>query len=189
MQEEWKQFRDTRYDVSNMGRVRSTLRPDKLGNIRKNQAGIMKLQPKNNGYLQVQLSGKWYAVHRLVAEVFMGLPEDKSMVVDHIDSNKQNNQLTNLQWLSTKDNVKKAYRDGRVPKKSEKELIRSSKMLLKINEEHKIRIKVFDKTNKTSLVFDSNQDAAKYYNKNKSYFSELYTKRGGENRYFKVERL
>lgn len=189
MQEEWKQFRDTRYDISNMGRVRSTPRPDKLGNIRKKQAGIIKGLPKHNGYLQVHLSNKWYMVHRLVAEVFIGIPEDKSMVVDHIDNNKQNNRVTNLQWLSCSDNIKKAYRDGRVPPQSEEELLRKSKMFLKINEEHKIRIKVFDKTNKTSRVFDSNQDASRYYKKNKAYFSELYIKKGGENRYFKVERL
>lgn len=36
----WRQFRDTRYDISNLGRVRSTLRPDASGNVRRNQAGI-----------------------------------------------------------------------------------------------------------------------------------------------------
>lgn len=65
----WRQFRDTRYDISNLGRVRSTLRPDASGNVRRNQAGIMAQKLTAAGYNQVQIAGTWRNVHRMVARV------------------------------------------------------------------------------------------------------------------------
>ena len=59
----WRQFRDTRYDVSNLGRVRSTLRPDALGHVRRKQAGIMVQKLTATGYNQVQVAGTWRNAH------------------------------------------------------------------------------------------------------------------------------
>lgn len=60
----------------------------------------------NKGYLDISQL-KHYLVHRAVWEAIFGpIPED--LTVDHIDSNKLNNKITNLQLLSRRDNVKKA---------------------------------------------------------------------------------
>lgn len=46
-------------------------------------------------------------VHRLVAMAFHGMPENESLVVDHIDENRQNNRPENLRWLTRLENVLK----------------------------------------------------------------------------------
>lgn len=108
MNEVWKQYRDTRYDVSNLGNVRSTDRPDMQGHVRPKQSGVLKQKLTKRGYNQVSISGKWTSVHRMVAETFLGLPEDTTYVVDHINSVKTDNRVENLQWLSQAENTKKS---------------------------------------------------------------------------------
>ena len=71
----------------------------------------IKANPNNRNYLMVQLrkNNKTYnrLVHRLVAETF--IPNDKNLKeVDHIDGNTQNNNVTNLQWVSPQQNTAKA---------------------------------------------------------------------------------
>lgn len=56
-----------------------------------------------NGYSIVELSTKPYLVHRLVAETYLDNPNNYS-VVNHIDENKQNNSLNNLEWCTHRYN-------------------------------------------------------------------------------------
>lgn len=65
----------------------------------------------NRGYPRVALTTKgktkYVHVHRLVAEAFIPNPNGYD-TVDHIDGNKLNNNVDNLQWLSRGDNIRKA---------------------------------------------------------------------------------
>lgn len=65
----------------------------------------------NRGYLRIGLNKdkviKTTGVHRLVAEAFIPNP-DNLPCVDHIDGNKLNNKVENLQWISYSDNTRKA---------------------------------------------------------------------------------
>ena len=67
------------------------------------KGGFKKLSPNKDGYLRTGLTNsegkeKKHYVHRLVANP-LNLPE-----VDHIDRNRLNNVLSNLQWVSSKQN-------------------------------------------------------------------------------------
>lgn len=64
------------------------------------------------GYLKVNLFGKSISVHRLVAIAFYG--KNESLVVNHIDCNKSNNTLQNLEWCTKKQNSIHAWNNGLV---------------------------------------------------------------------------
>jgi len=74
-------------------------------------------QRKDNwGYYQVNVwkDGKIYVkkVHKLIAEAFLPKPEDPTMQVDHKDGNKENNQPSNLEYVTPSENLKRAYSKG-----------------------------------------------------------------------------
>lgn len=87
------------YEVSSSGEIFSSKRGDRV-----------KLSPSTStGYEKVMLSnGKEkvnYQVHRLVAELYIKNPK-KLEIVNHIDGNKLNNDISNLEWVSRKGNGK-----------------------------------------------------------------------------------
>jgi hypothetical protein len=97
---------DGLYQVSNMGNV-------KILNYRStNKERILKANTSSNAYLRVCLykngKQKVIAIHQLVAMAFLGhIPNGKSIVVDHIDNNKLNNHVSNLQIVSHRINTTK----------------------------------------------------------------------------------
>lgn len=96
--ETWKSI-NSNYQVSNLGRV-------------KNRFGrLLKPYSSSTGYLKVKLdTDKQEYVHRLVAKAFYG--EKENCVVDHINGNKQDNRLANLEWVSTKENAIRSVKLG-----------------------------------------------------------------------------
>jgi hypothetical protein len=93
----WKEMNvnDKTISVSNMGRVKTINGSITIGTIR-------------NGYLVITVCKKPYYVHRLVYSNFNNIPLDKIEVVDHIDNNRQNNKLENLNISTIKKNSQKA---------------------------------------------------------------------------------
>lgn len=86
------------YQVSNQGRVWS---------VRKNR--LMKQSPNAYGYLKVCLYNQYgksrvETVHRLVALAFINQPTGCN-VVNHLDENRLNNCVENLEWTTIKENV------------------------------------------------------------------------------------
>ena len=102
----WKQIECYNYEISNTGIVRNI----------KSKA---ELKPHKGGtsiYLQVALfignkKRKSFLLHRLLAKNFIPNPENKAQV-NHIDKNKLNNDLSNLEWNTPKENMKHHYENG-----------------------------------------------------------------------------
>ena len=76
---------------------------------------IMKPFEDRDGYLRIGLklgeNYKKYYVHRLVAETYIPNPENKSEV-NHINGNKKDNRVENLEWVTRSENAQKAYDNG-----------------------------------------------------------------------------
>lgn len=107
------------YQISNQGRVKSI---QKWNNgKRRYEVGEKILTPSDNGngYLIVGLNRdhkrKSHYVHRLVADAFCPNPDHKS-VVNHIDYNRANNNASNLEWVTTKENICYSVERMRKPK-------------------------------------------------------------------------
>lgn len=96
--------------MSNAGRVKSLPRIAKSESrsAQKVPEKILKNWEHNAGYLSVTLSKdgkkKKYLVYRLVAQSFIPNPEEKNFV-NHIDGDKKNNSVTNLEWTTERENT------------------------------------------------------------------------------------
>ncbi len=77
-----------------------------------NTGKIRELKKSNsNGYELINMYHKIYHVHRLVALAFIPNPENKRCV-NHIDGIKNNNHVSNLEWVTHKENVNHAIETG-----------------------------------------------------------------------------
>lgn len=134
------------YEVSNLGTVRNRA----TGNV---------LRPgkTNMGYQKVCLckegQRKTLTIHRLVATAFLPNPENKREV-NHIDGDKTNNRVSNLEWSTRSENVSHAFRNG----------------LVKITDKHNFKtnhpsIKKRQKVRciETGQEFESLMSASKYF--------------------------
>lgn len=106
MQEIWKDIKEYEglYQISNLGNVKS---------LKRNK--LLKPIKDKDGYLCVTLYKmcklKEKKVHRLVAQTFILNPENKPQV-NHIDGNKQNNVVNNLEWCTRLENIEHAWKIG-----------------------------------------------------------------------------
>ena len=127
MSEIWKDVPNFEgsYQVSNMGRVRSVDRvvTFKDGSMRKLKGKVLKSYLNNVGYELLKLSndgrGNTKTVHRLVLETFKPHVNMNDLQVNHIDGNKSNNHLTNLEWVTARDNILHAHDLGLIKNRGE----------------------------------------------------------------------
>jgi len=106
MKEIWKDIPNYEglYQSSNLGRIR---------NVNTNR--ILKQQVDHDGYFIITLrkgkAKRTYKVHRLVAKTFMP-GNHKTLQVNHISGIKSDNSVSNLEWVTLKENIKHAYKIG-----------------------------------------------------------------------------
>lgn len=102
-EELWKEWpQDPRIKVSNKGNVVSYKRGVRYP---------LKVVHDNCGYQHVGVSGSSYLVHRMVAETWIDNP-NHYREVNHINGNKDDNQVDNLEWTTRSENIRHAYRTG-----------------------------------------------------------------------------
>lgn len=114
MKEEWRDIKgyENEYQISNLGRIKGLPRyvSNHTGKVLLKEHFLQGYRTKK-GYIHVELKGKVYAVHRLVALHFLE-NKDKKEQVNHIDGNKANNNVSNLEWCTNAENQIHAYRIG-----------------------------------------------------------------------------
>lgn len=118
----WKDIKgyENLFQVSNLGNVRSldktiTTKDGKIVTYKGRQ--FKNEYTDRDGYHKVGLThcGKYKTVHvhRLVAIAFLGEPNDKTLVVNHIDSNPGNNRIENLEWVTQQQNCLHSFNFGK----------------------------------------------------------------------------
>lgn len=97
--ERWKWNKEYRVYVSNKGHIRDEHKQ------------LIAPKVTNRGYLVFPYRGKYKSIHRLVMLTWCPIPNAEDLTVDHLDHNKRNNSLDNLEWVSEKENQQRASRD------------------------------------------------------------------------------
>lgn len=127
----WKEikihdFESENYYISNLGRF-------------KNSKGIIMkdYKPHHSGYIYVRVNKKKFAIHRLVALMFISNPENKPFV-NHIDGNKVNNCLDNLEWVTCAENNKHNYTNN-IKKKYTRPIIQYDLEMNQLNKFNSIK--------------------------------------------------
>jgi hypothetical protein len=156
MKEKWMLIEfNNMYAVSNTGKVK---------NVRTNQ--LLKQVLGNRGYLRVSLINnkikKTFLVHRLIAMSFLENTDNKPYI-NHLDGNKLNNRLDNLEWCTEKENDNHARSNG-----------------LKVQNKPIIATCI---TDGTTIVFESLSEASRYFNCNKSYIHRVLKNTYGRTQY------
>lgn len=100
--ERWKYNPTFELYVSNMGHIRNKSKAD--------------IAPKimENGYVVVYVYGSlncYMLLHRVVMLTWKPTPEAENLTVDHLDHNKRNNALSNLEWVTKQENLRRARED------------------------------------------------------------------------------
>ena len=146
----WKDIKgyEGSYQISNRGLVKS------LNFNHTNKEKILKDKINRKGYRYVTLycnsKAKYMSIHRLVAEAFILNPNNMPQV-NHIDGNKGNNTVENLEWCTEKENVQHAIKTG----------------LLKpygSNNSRSVKIKQLDLNNNLLKIFNSISEAGSLLN-------------------------
>lgn len=116
--EKWKPIKDYEglYEISNRGRIKSLAKTWISGNgsIREKRETILKANQDGNGYLFINLCKNKkrtiYKTAHLVWDHFGNKSRNgRILQVDHIDNNKQNDRIDNLQLLSQRENLLKGF--------------------------------------------------------------------------------
>lgn len=89
------------YEVSNLGRVRK----------KSSRKILAQSFNRSGGYLRVYMDGQKYYVHRIVLSSFSDV-SGENLEVNHIDGDKENNCLWNLEWCTRQENMSHAVKTG-----------------------------------------------------------------------------
>lgn len=167
---EWRTIKgyEELYEVSNDGRVRRLRFINGSHNFEK----IKECKQTLNawGYMTVNLckNGKSNTkrVHKLVANAFLG---ESDLQVDHIDGNKQNNNLSNLEYVTPKENTNRAWNKGLAHNTEHQREVARKTMLDRWKNNNHRKIRGIKRTDEEKKEYHR-----KYYKKHKQFSSMEY---------------
>ena len=136
------------------------------GRVRKDSTGQIMVLSKNGGYCRIIIAKH---VHRLVAEAFIEKPSDNKCWVDHIDGNRSNNNVENLRWVTPSENCTAYGYQSRIK-----------------NKRRKVKATHLDGR---TIIFDSRQDAAEYFNCSDSEIKYNYRYQKGNKKDWLLEKV
>ena len=156
MVEIWKDIphTDGQYQVSNLGNVRSLFYHSRSWNrIYRTRLLKQKMNPSGYHNVSILINKKRVTkdIHKIIAQLFVPNPENKPQV-NHIDGNKSNNSVSNLEWVTAKENNKHAIETG----------LRNPHALSGCAKPRK-QVAQYDLSGELINVWDSVYDAASYY--------------------------
>ena len=105
--EKWKWNDEYRVYVSNMGHFKDEYKKD------------LAVKIDNGGYCRIHTHLGYKAAHRIVMLTWKPIPDAENLTVDHLDHNKRNNSISNLEWVTAMENRIRASRDQLKGKESE----------------------------------------------------------------------
>jgi hypothetical protein len=88
------------------------------------------------GYIIVSLFGKSYKAHRVIMQYFKPIDNYDKMQINHIDGNKTNNCILNLEWCTSKENINHAWRTGLAKADAERQERGRQTTISKLSIEH-----------------------------------------------------
>ena len=97
--ERWKWNNEYRVYVSN------------LGNFKNEHKQRLPIKINSNGYCSIKTECGYKRVHRIVMLTWKPIPNAEELTVDHLDHNKRNNSLENLEWVTKEENQLRAKKD------------------------------------------------------------------------------
>lgn len=81
------------------------------GNFKDRYKRPLPIKINSGGYCCVYTEKGYKAAHRLVMLTFKPIPDSESLTVDHLNHNKRDNSLKNLEWVSKRENLRRAQED------------------------------------------------------------------------------
>lgn len=164
MIEEWRDIKNYEgvYQISSLGRIRSLDRyVDDKGHKRFVKGKTLKPSKHKDDYEYVVLyDRKHKMIHRLVAENFIDNPENKR-TVNHINGDKSDNRVINLEWCTHKENINKAWEIGlyqiseKQRENGRKRGKNNCKKVIQMDKQYKI-LKVWDSITEASKTLNIN---------------------------------
>lgn len=135
---------------------------------------VIKQMIRKDGYVMVSINSKKQLLHRVIASTFLKNDENKAQI-NHIDGDKTNNNVNNLEWVTSRENIHHAIETG----------------LTRLNDgvKQRKRCRVLYKPQNIYYEFDSQKSAAIYFGLNISYFNILKKYKNSESSKYRLEML
>lgn len=162
--EKWKWNKEYRIYVSN------------FGHFKDEHKQLLSIKISQKGYCYVYTNRGFKLAHRIVMLTWNPIPDAENLTIDHLNHNKRDNSLNNLEWVSRQENLNRANRDYFIPEyekelssletkiknlEKEKELYLQSQGVLDNNTNHLIQ--VYNLSGKIVAAFPEIKDARDWY--------------------------